>query len=129
VRADEDVDLLTEELQDRYGPPPSEVTSLLFVARFRARARQAGIGEVTIAGKHVRFAPVTLPDSAVVRLKRLHPGAVVKPQVDTILVPRPQTAVIGGKPITGMALLEWARQVIDSVIDPGSSNVVHKENP
>ncbi|GAA2129465.1 transcription-repair coupling factor [Nocardioides bigeumensis] len=118
VRADEDVDLLAEELQDRYGPPPIEVTSLLLVARFRARARQAGVREVTIAGKHVRFAPVSLPDSAAVRLKRLHPGAVVKTQVDTILVPRPQTAVIGGKPIMGIALLEWARQVIDAVIDP-----------
>jgi len=25
---------------------------------------------------------------------------------------------VGGHPITGIALLEWARQVIDSVIDP-----------
>ena len=47
---------------------------LLLVANFRARARQAGIGEVTIAGKHVRFAPVELPDSRVVRLNRIYPG-------------------------------------------------------
>ncbi|WP_231496194.1 hypothetical protein [Nocardioides sp. URHA0032] len=26
--------------------------------------------------------------------------------------------VVGGKPIVGIALLEWARQVIDSFIDP-----------
>ena len=57
VRADEDVDLLREEMVDRYGEPPEEVASLLLVARFRARARQAGVGEVTIAGKNVRFAP------------------------------------------------------------------------
>ena len=61
------------ELVDRYGEPPEEVVSLLLVARFRARARQAGIGEVTIAGKHVRFAPVSLPESRVVRLQRLLP--------------------------------------------------------
>jgi len=121
VRADEDVDLLAAELQDRYGSPPEQVTSLLLVARFRARARQARIREVTIAGKHVRFAPVTLADSAAVRLQRLYAGSVVKTQVGTILVPRPQTAVIGGRPIAGMALLEWARQVIDAVIDPPSS--------
>ena len=36
---------------DRYGEPPVEVASLLLVARFRARARQAGIAEVTIAGQ------------------------------------------------------------------------------
>ncbi len=118
VRADEDIDLLQGELEDRYGNPPEQVASLLFVARFRARARQAGIGEVTISGKYVRFAPVSLPESRVVRLQRLHPKSVVKPQVDTILVPRPQTAVVGGRPLAGIALLEWARTIIDAVIDP-----------
>ncbi|WP_372728404.1 transcription-repair coupling factor [Nocardioides sp.] len=118
VREDGDIDLLREEMLDRYGEPPQEVESLLLVARFRARARQAGISEVTIAGKNVRFAPVSLPESRVVRLMRMYPKSIVKTQVDTILVPRPQTAVVGGKPISGVALLEWARSVIDSVIDP-----------
>ena len=101
VRSDEDVDLLNEEMLDRYGEPPQEVASLLLVARFRARARQAGIGEVTIAGKNVRFAPVSLPDSRVVRLNRMYPKSIVKTQVDTILVPRPQTAVVGRSPDHG----------------------------
>nr|WP_246378115.1 transcription-repair coupling factor [Nocardioides ginsengisegetis] len=118
VRSDDDVDLINEELLDRYGEPPQEVSSLLLVARFRARARQAGVGEVTIAGKNVRFAPVSLPDSRVVRLNRMYPRSIVKTQLDTILVPRPQTAVVGGHPITGVALLEWARGVIDAIIDP-----------
>ena len=102
--------------------PPEEVVSLLFVARFRARAREAGVGEITISGKYVRFAPVSLPESRVVRLQRLHPRSVVKAPVDTILVPRPQTAAVGGRPISGIALLEWARQVIDAVIDPKESS-------
>lgn len=118
VRSDEDVDLINEELLDRYGEPPVEVISLLLVARFRARARQAGVGEVTIAGRNVRFAPVELPDSRVVRLNRLYPKSIVKAPVRTILVPRPMTSGIGGQPLSGIALLEWARQVIDSVIDP-----------
>ena len=126
VRSDEDVDLINEELLDRYGEPPVEVVSLLLVARFRARARQAGIGEVTIAGKNVRFAPVELPDSRVVRLNRLYPKSIVKAPVKTVLVPRPQTAVVGGRPISGIALLEWARQVIDSVIDPVSEHQEQK---
>jgi transcription-repair coupling factor (superfamily II helicase) len=96
------------------------VISLLLVARFRARARQAGIGEITIVGKHVRFAPVDLPESRVVRLQRLYKGSLVKPATSSVLVPRPQTAVIGGKPIQGVALLQWAREVIDTIIDPTS---------
>jgi transcription-repair coupling factor (superfamily II helicase) len=118
VRSDADVDAIREEMVDRYGEPPEVVASLLLVARFRARAREAGIGEVTIAGKHVRFAPVDLPESRQVRLQRLHPGALVKHATSTVLVPRPQTKVIGGRPIHGVALLEWARQVIDGVLDP-----------
>jgi transcription-repair coupling factor (superfamily II helicase) len=121
VRSDDDVDKINEEMLDRYGEPPVEVVSLLLVARFRARARQAGVGEITIAGRNVRFAPVDLPDSRVVRLNRMYPKSIVKAPVSTILVPRPQTSGIGGQPISGIALLEWARHVIDSVIDPQES--------
>ncbi len=118
VREDADVDAVVEELDDRYGEPPEVVAALLLVARFRARARQAGIGEVTITGRNVRFAPVSLPESRVVRLQRLYPKSIVKTQVDTVLVPRPGTPGQTGRPLDGVALLEWARTVIDSVIDP-----------
>ncbi|MGH3361078.1 MAG: transcription-repair coupling factor [Nocardioides sp.] len=130
VRTDLDVDTIQAELMDRYGNPPEEVVSLLFVARFRARARQAGIGEVTIAGKFVRFAPVSLPESRVVRLQRLHPRSVVKAAVDTVLVPRPSTPGAGSRPLAGIALLEWARAVIDDVLDPPAPQVApSKESP
>ncbi len=117
VRADEDVDLIREEMLDRYGEPPAAVASLLQVARFRARARQAGLTDVTLQGKYVRFAPVDLPDSAVVRLNRIYPKSLVKANLRTMLVPRPSTAVVAGQPIRDEALLTWAREVIDSVID------------
>jgi transcription-repair coupling factor (superfamily II helicase) len=117
VRSDEDVQLIHEELLDRYGEPPAEVASLLQVARFRGRARQAGLTDVTVQGKYVRFAPVELPDSGTVRLNRLYPGSVLKPGLRTMLVPRPRTAVVGGQPVRDEALLSWARDVIDSVVD------------
>ncbi len=118
VRSDADVDEIAEELQDRYGEPPVPVVSLQLVARFRARARQAGIGEITTVGKNVRFAPVTLPESRTIRLQRLYPKSIVKQQVSAILVPRPGTPGATGRPLEGIALLEWARGVIDTVIDP-----------
>lgn len=118
VRSDADVDEVRAELLDRYGNPPEVVESLLVVARFRARCRQVGVKEVTVAGKHVRFAPVDLPESRVVRLQRLHPKSIVKAPVSTILVPRPQSAGFPVRPVAGVALLEWARGVIDEVIAP-----------
>jgi len=118
VRADEDVKQLFEEMVDRYGNPPAAVSSLLQVALFRARARQAGISEVTIAGKNVRFHPVDLPESRVVRLNRLYPRSLVKAQTSTVLVPRPQTKPVAGQPIRDEELLAWARGVVDTVLDP-----------
>jgi len=118
VREDADIDAITEELKDRYGEPPLVVTSLLLVARFRARARQAGVTEVTIAGKNVRFHPVSLPESRQVRLGRMYPKSLVKAQLDTILVPRPVSSGFPAKPLEGIALLEWCKGVIDAVIDP-----------
>ncbi|WP_235529370.1 transcription-repair coupling factor [Nocardioides sp. Soil774] len=117
VRTDADVDEVNAELLDRYGNPPQVVQSLLAVARFRARCRQTGVGEVTVAGKYVRFAPVDLPESRVVRLQRLHPRSIVKAPVSTILVPRPQSSGFPVQPLAGVALLEWARSVIDDIID------------
>ncbi|MCL2543995.1 MAG: transcription-repair coupling factor [Nocardioidaceae bacterium] len=118
VRSDADVDAIAEELTDRYGEPPEPVVALQLVARFRARAREAGLTEITTVGKNIRFASVVLPDSRVVRLNRMYPKSIVKSQAEAILVPRPGTPGQLGKPIEGVALLEWARLVIDAVIDP-----------
>ncbi|MGO4256038.1 transcription-repair coupling factor [Marmoricola sp. RAF53] len=118
VRTDADVAVLHEELNDRYGAPPAPVTRLLEVARFRARCRRAGISEVTVAGKHVRFAPVEIPDSRAVRLNRVYPGSLLKPGVRTMLVPRPQPTTFGAPPLRDEELLAWASRVIDAVIDP-----------
>ncbi|WP_182379805.1 transcription-repair coupling factor [Nocardioides sp. WS12] len=118
VRTDADVDEIIAELTDRYGEPPEQVSALLLVARFRARVRAACIREISTVGKNVRFAPVVLPESRTIRLNRLFPKSIVKSQLETILVPRPGTPGQTGRPLEGIALLEWARLVIDSVIDP-----------
>lgn len=118
VRTDADVEEIIGELTDRYGEPPEQVSALLLVARFRVRVRAAGIREVTTVGKNIRFHPVTLPESRTIRLQRLYPKSIVKHQLESILVPRPGIPGRTGTPIEGVALLEWARLVIDSVIDP-----------
>ncbi|HET6918540.1 MAG TPA: transcription-repair coupling factor, partial [Jiangellaceae bacterium] len=113
---DADVDAVAEELDDRYGDLPRPVRNLLEVARFRAYARGAGLREVTLQGRYVRFGPLSLHDWQRVRLDRLYPGAVVKDAVGTVLVPRPTTAPVGGTPVRDLELLEWARGVVDAVL-------------
>src|SRR5690606_16287400 len=100
------------ELDDRYGPPPEPVRNLVAVARFRLLARAYGLTDVSLQGRHIRFAPVTLPDSKQLRLKRYHPEAVYKAPVETISVPRPTSRRIGGEPLRDIPLLDWCAQLL-----------------
>ncbi|HET7326997.1 MAG TPA: transcription-repair coupling factor [Nocardioidaceae bacterium] len=121
VGSDDDVAEVGGELLDRYGEPPRPVATLLQVARLRARARAAGLTDVMVQGNHIRFAPVQLAESAQLRLQRVYPKTLVKQSSGSILVPRPATAPVGGKPLRDEALLDWCRGVIDAVL-PGSGS-------
>ena len=116
IDSEEDVAAVHDELTDRYGEPPEPVLNLLEVARLRTAARRAGLTDITMAGQHIRFAPVELPDSRQVRVQRLYPKTVLKPTVRTMLVPVPKTAAIGGQPLRDTELLAWCGEVIRSVL-------------
>jgi transcription-repair coupling factor (superfamily II helicase) len=50
------------------------------------------------------------------RLKRLYPGSVVKAPSSIVLVPAPATARIGGQPLRDQPLLNWCREVLQTVV-------------
>ena len=91
--------------------------TLLEVARLRTVAREAGISDIGVQGKMIRFAPVeNLRESQQLRLTRLYPGTIIKPALRQILVPAPTTARVGGKPLRDGAVLEWAAQLVRAVL-------------
>jgi transcription-repair coupling factor (superfamily II helicase) len=100
ARTAADVDDIGEEWADRYGPLPAPALGLLAVARLRAGALARGIGEITMSSVRpggvrrpvVRIAPVTLPASAEIRLRRLAPGATYREDMAQLLVPVPEGA-------------------------------------
>ncbi len=104
------------ELVDRYGPVPEPVRNLLEVARLRTVARAAGIADVSVQGQHVRFGPVDLRESQQLRLNRLFPRSILKAATGAMLVPAPRTAVVGGRPLRDRDILEWAAQVVRTVV-------------
>jgi transcription-repair coupling factor (superfamily II helicase) len=116
VSGEDALKAIREELKDRYGNPPEVVDNLLAVAKFRLLARRAGLTEVSAQGNHIRFGPVDLPESAQLRLKRLYPNTLLKPAVNSVLVPRPTTARIGGQPLRNVAVLAWASELIEAVL-------------
>ncbi|MFC9733653.1 transcription-repair coupling factor [Streptomyces roseolus] len=117
ANSEEDVKAVREELTDRYGKLPEPVENLLLVAGLRMLARACGVGEIVLQGPHIRFAPVELRESQELRLKRLHPKSVIKPAVHQILVPRPATRPIGGKPLVGRELLAWTGEFLTTILD------------
>ncbi|MCU1593126.1 MAG: transcription-repair coupling factor, partial [Frankiales bacterium] len=106
-----------DELKDRYGPLPTPVENLLAVAAFRNLCRSLGLREVALMGKQVRFLPMPLRESQVLRLTRLYKGSVYKQALDTVLVPMPMTKQFGGQPLRDLELLAWARGLLEAVLD------------
>ncbi|GJF10238.1 transcription-repair-coupling factor [Mycolicibacterium cyprinidarum] len=93
------VDSVVEELIDRYGPLPEPAQRLIAVARLRLLVRAHGITEVgALSASTVRVAPLTLPDSAQLRLKRLYPGANYRATTSTVQVPIPRSGNGVGAP-------------------------------
>ena len=116
VVSEDELAQVQAELIDRYGQLPEPVSNLVAVAKLRVLARRAGVGEIAVAGQHVRFAPVDLRESQEVRLQRLYPKSLYKAGVRTMLVPRPMTARVGGKPVRDLAVLAWASDLIRAVL-------------
>ncbi|QFQ97961.1 transcription-repair coupling factor [Streptomyces phaeolivaceus] len=116
VNTEADIAAVREELVDRYGKLPEPVENLLLVAGLRMLARACGVGEIVLQGTNIRFAPVELRESQELRLKRLYPGTVIKPAVHQVLVPRPKTAKVGGKPLVGRDLLGWTGEFLASIL-------------
>ncbi|MFE0194034.1 transcription-repair coupling factor [Streptomyces sp. NPDC059008] len=114
--SEEDIAAVREELTDRYGKLPEPVENLLLVAGLRMLARACGVSDITLQGANIRFGPVELRESQELRLKRLYPRTVLKPATRQILVPRPTTGKIGGKPLVGRELLAWVGEFLTTIL-------------
>ena len=79
-----------DELRDRYGDVPEEVLRLAVIARLRMVCRDLDVSDVIQTGSKISFAPISLQESGVVRLKRLFPAAMYRPTPKTVLVPVPK---------------------------------------
>ncbi|WP_396654291.1 transcription-repair coupling factor [Microbacterium sp.] len=106
------IDLVVDELTDRYGTPPREVEGLVAVARLRRRAAQAGLTDVVAMGPNLRVAPAPASDSLRVRLQRLYPKSKVLAGGEAMVVPLPTA---GGERVADGDLIAWVGQLIDQL--------------
>ena len=119
---DGQIELVLDELTDRYGTPPEAVATLARVSRLRRRAHAAHLGEVVVVGPNLRLTPVDLPDSVQVRLARMYPGAKYAPAPRVVTIPLPDST----SPDSG-DLVAWVDGVLTALFP--SSSVVTSAQP
>ena len=117
--SDGDVRSVVDELVDRYGPLPEPAARLVAVARLRLLCRHYGVTEVSATGSAgqpstLRLAPLTLADSAQIRLKRMYPAANYRATTATVQVPIPRIGNAMGAP--RLRDLELAQMVADLLL-------------
>ncbi len=117
VRTADQVDDVRAEWTDRFGPPPPEAEALLEVARLRVECLRLGVEDLAVqvprggmgGGRATaKLAPVVLPASASVRLRRLAPGATLLEDQRRLLVPLAKPADGRYAPV----LVELLRQLV-----------------
>jgi transcription-repair coupling factor (superfamily II helicase) len=106
------IDLVRDELVDRYGPLPKPVETLLEVSRLRRRAYKAGLSEVVVMGPNLRITPLELPDSKQARLQRMFPGGKYVAAARVVTVPMPPE---------GTELVSWVESVFGALVPAGES--------
>ena len=112
---DDQIDLVLEELTDRYGEPPLPVQNLIAVSRLRRQAQRANLSEVVAMGSNLRVAPADLADSIQVRLQRMYPGARYFTQNGSLTVPLPR---VNGETPDDATLIAWTGTFLDAIFPP-----------
>ena len=118
---EDQLDVVVEELTDRYGELPTAVRNLVAVSRLRRTAQKAGLGEVAVMGSNLRLAPAVLPDSIQVRLQRMYPGAKYHAAPKVVLVPVPQ---VDGEIPDDDGLIAWVAELLAALFPAPREEVV-----
>ncbi|WP_327142121.1 transcription-repair coupling factor [Nocardia sp. NBC_01327] len=104
---------VVEELVDRYGPLPVEVLRLVSVAKLRLLAREYKIAEIAVTGTTLKVAPLQLPDSKQLRLKRLYPNATYRPATGIVQLPLPRVEdSVGAARVRDIEVLQFVADLL-----------------
>ena len=90
-----EVDDISSEWTDRYGPIPEPAAALLVVARLRIECMRLGITDLSVtgsqsAGRTAKLSPIDLKASESMRLRRLSRQAMHKESQRQLVVPIPR---------------------------------------
>jgi len=112
----DELDAVRSELTDRYGPVGPEVMNLFAVAGLKQAAQRAGVTEIALGSRGLKFGGVDLPESAQLRMARLYRGSAYRPATHSLTLPEPtESDRIGSPGLRDAALLAYCRGVLDAI--------------
>ncbi|MFT7023529.1 MAG: transcription-repair coupling factor (superfamily II helicase) [Rhodococcus sp. (in: high G+C Gram-positive bacteria)] len=122
----EGITAVIDEMVDRYGPLPEEVGRLVSVAKLRLIAKEYGLTDVNVSGTQVKIAPLDLPDSKQLRLKRLYPSAAYRATTGVVQLPLPRVegGGVGAARVRDVELVQFIADLILSLDSKPSRSVL-----
>ena len=118
AKNEDEIEMIREELQDRFGELPLEALTLLRVAGLRVFAKQHGVSEIALQGRYLKISPCKLSESQEMRINRLYPGSIVKSITNVLLIARPMKSAWetqSGNELHSedAALLDWVMSALE----------------
>ncbi len=118
------IDVVLEELRDRYGQPPIEVQRLAVISRLRVICKEFGVTEIQTMGQHIKISPMELADSKQVRLKRLYPQSTYRAATRQVSVAIPREGRgLRAKPVRDVALVQWVANFLTGMAGIPQMNI------
>ncbi|WP_269455226.1 TRCF domain-containing protein, partial [Rhodococcus sp. EPR-157] len=122
----EGIAAVIDEMVDRYGPLPEEVGRLVSVAKLRLIAKEYGLTDVNVSGTQIKLAPMELPDSKQIRLKRLYPNAAYRATTGVVQLPLPRVegGGVGAARVRDVELIQYIADLMLSLDGKPSRSVL-----
>ena len=120
-KSSSDIDAISAELIDRFGPLPDAAKLLISIARLRIRVKGLGARDLALQGRFLKISPFQMAESVQLKVERLYPGSIIKSVTNTVMVARPKSALWAQgdsttpEGIGDTALLDWVDEVIATI--------------
>lgn len=105
----EQLALILEELEDRYGKAPQEVQTLIRVTELRQIANSLGLKDLNMLGDKLRMQPIELTESQLVQLSHNHTGVRYLQSANMLTLDKPVSLS------TDEQVIDWVKEFLEGL--------------
>jgi transcription-repair coupling factor (superfamily II helicase) len=105
----EQLALILEELEDRYGNAPQELQTLIRVTELRQIANRLGLKDLNMLGDKLRMQPIELSESQLVQLSHNHTGVRYLQSANMLTLDKPVSLS------TDEQVIDWVKEFLEGL--------------